>query len=169
MNQKYAQFWFSRKGSGNSFSTTLCVWFFKKFVSHIFFYWQNKFHCLIAFTSWDIGQYVYCNCLLGCDVINFEINLIFLIDSFLYMTKKSRQTLSLSPPTLLNKRLWHSCFHVNFAKFLRTLFYRTPLVAASVYLLDIYWWNSRCNSFTGQHSQFLFSPRCIFLRYVVLL
>ena len=23
----------------------------------------TKFHCLIAFTSWDIGQYVYCNCL----------------------------------------------------------------------------------------------------------
>ena len=28
---------------------------------------------------------------LGCDVINFEINLIFLIKPFLYMTKKSRQ------------------------------------------------------------------------------
>ena len=27
----------------------------------------------------------------GCDVINFEINLIFLIKSFSYMTKKSRQ------------------------------------------------------------------------------
>ena len=27
----------------------------------------------------------------GCDVINFEINLIFLIKSFFYMTKKSRQ------------------------------------------------------------------------------
>ena len=27
----------------------------------------------------------------GCDVINFEINLIFLIKPFFYMTKKSRQ------------------------------------------------------------------------------
>ena len=29
--------------------------------------------------------------------------------------------------TLLKKRLWHRCFSVNFAKFLRTPFYRTPL------------------------------------------
>ena len=31
----------------------------------------------------------------------------------------------------LKKRLWHSCFPVNFTIFLRTLFYRTPLVVAS--------------------------------------
>ena len=30
-----------------------------------------------------------------CDVINFEINLIFLIKSFFYMTKKSRQNLDI--------------------------------------------------------------------------
>ena len=30
-------------------------------------------------------------CLPGCDVINFEINLVFLIKAFCYMTKKSRQ------------------------------------------------------------------------------
>ena len=29
----------------------------------------------------------------GCDVRNFEINLIFLIQLFLYMTKKSRQNI----------------------------------------------------------------------------
>ena len=34
--------------------------------------------------------------------------------------------------TLLKKRLWHRCFPVNYAKFLRKLFYRTPPVAASV-------------------------------------
>ena len=33
----------------------------------------------------------------------------------------------LKPPTLLKKRLWHRCFPVNFAKFLRTPLYRTPL------------------------------------------
>ena len=32
------------------------------------------------------------------------------------------------PATLLKKRLWNRCFPVNFAKFLRTPFYRTPLV-----------------------------------------
>ena len=31
------------------------------------------------------------------------------------------------PATFLKKRLWHRCFLVNFAKFLRTPFYRTPL------------------------------------------
>ena len=55
---------FLRKESGNSFSTTFCVWFFKKNVSHVIFYnWPN----LIAWLPllfWDIGQYVYCNCLL---------------------------------------------------------------------------------------------------------
>ena len=31
------------------------------------------------------------------------------------------------PATLLKKRLWHRCFPMNFAKFLRTPFHRTPL------------------------------------------
>ena len=34
-----------------------------KKVSHIIFYKATKFRCLIPFTSWDIGPYVYCNCL----------------------------------------------------------------------------------------------------------
>ena len=33
----------------------------------------------------------------------------------------------LRPATLLKKRLWRRCFPVNFVKFLRTPFYRTPL------------------------------------------
>ena len=37
----------------------------------------------------------------------------------------------LRPATLLRKRLWHWCFHVNFAKFLGTLFLTEHLVAAS--------------------------------------
>ena len=41
----------------------------------------HGFCCLIAFTSRDIVQYVYCNCS-GCDVIGFEMNLIFLIKRF---------------------------------------------------------------------------------------
>ena len=32
--------------------------------SHVTFYQLTKFHCLIAFTSPNIGQYVYYNCLL---------------------------------------------------------------------------------------------------------
>ena len=33
----------------------------------------------------------------------------------------------LDPATLLKKRLWYRCFPMNFAKFLRTPFHRTPL------------------------------------------
>ena len=36
--QRYAQFWFFRKGSGTSFSTTFCVRFFKKNISHAILY-----------------------------------------------------------------------------------------------------------------------------------
>ena len=31
------------------------------------------------------------------------------------------------PATLLNIRPWHSCFRVNFAKFLRTPFFKDPI------------------------------------------
>ena len=42
--------------------------------------------------------------------------------------------LQATPATLLKAKLWHRCFPVNFAKFLRTsFFYRTPPVAASDY------------------------------------
>ena len=42
-----------------------CIYvFFNKNVSHVTFYQLTKFHCLIAFTSGDIGQYVYGNSLL---------------------------------------------------------------------------------------------------------
>ena len=45
----------------------------------------------------------------------------------------------LKPATLLKKRLWHRCFLVNFEKFLRAPFYRTPLGDCFYfcYLLDI--------------------------------
>ena len=59
-----AQFKFLRKRSGTSFSTKFCAYLLKKNVSHVAFYQVTKFHSLIAFTSWDIGQYVYYNCLL---------------------------------------------------------------------------------------------------------
>ena len=35
------------------------------------------------------------------------------------------------PATILKKRLQYRCFHVKFAKFFRTLFYKTPPVAVS--------------------------------------
>ena len=46
--------------------------------------------------------------------------------------------LQTAPATLLKKRLWHRCFPVIFAKFLRTpFFYRTPLVAAFLVKIDL--------------------------------
>ena len=36
------------------------------------------------------------------------------------------KVVGLRPATLLKKRVWHRCLPVNFAKFLRTLFSRTP-------------------------------------------
>ena len=43
------------------------------------------------------------------------------------------KVVGLRPTTLLKKRPWHRCFPVNFAKFSRTLFCRTPPVAASTF------------------------------------
>ena len=50
-----------------------------------------------------------------------------------FTRKHLRQVLSYNkvagpePATLLKKRLWHRCFPMNFAKFPRTPFHRTPL------------------------------------------
>ena len=44
-----------------------------------------------AFTSWHIGQEGCYNCFFfpGCNFMDFEIKLIFLIELFFYITKKS--------------------------------------------------------------------------------
>ena len=65
---------FLEKGLGIAFPPHFVYDFSKKIVSHVIFYYLTKFHCLIASTSWDIGQYVYSNCFfLACDVTNFEL------------------------------------------------------------------------------------------------
>ena len=96
MIQRSAQFWFFRKVSANSFFTTFWIWFFKKNVCHVIFYYLTKFNCLIAFTSgwlWDEGHNlcIAIVCFPGCDVINFEINFIFLNKPFSFLTKRSSQ------------------------------------------------------------------------------
>ena len=53
---------------------------------------MTKFHRLIALLLEILGNAsIAIACFSGCDVINFEINLVFLIKPFFYMTKKSRQ------------------------------------------------------------------------------
>ena len=54
----------SKERSETSHPVSFYAWLFKKNISLVIFYCRTNFHCLVAFTSWDIGQYVYCNCLL---------------------------------------------------------------------------------------------------------
>ena len=57
----------------------------------------------------------------------FRIDVLKLCQSLFF-----HKVAGLKPATLLKGRLWHMCFPVNFARFLRaTLFFRTSLVAAS--------------------------------------
>ena len=92
MIQIYAQTLFFKKEFGNSFSTTFYAWYFKKDFSQTILYQLTKFHCLIAFTYWDIWRYVHCSCLfprLWCHEFSNQ-SYIFLIKPFYCMTKKSR-------------------------------------------------------------------------------
>ena len=57
--------------------------------------WLTKFYCLIAFTSWNVGQYEYwIVCFSSCDNINFEIKLIFLIRPFSLWWKSQDKNLN---------------------------------------------------------------------------
>ena len=84
--QRYARFWFFWKGSRNSFSTTFCVWFFK-----IKIYQLTNFYSLIAFIFVILANVCIAIATFQYrDVISFEINFVFLIKPFFYMTKYSR-------------------------------------------------------------------------------
>ena len=79
----------TRSGTNLPVSFSACV--FKKNISLVIFYFLTKCHCLVAFTSWVIGQDIYCNCLLTrLWRHNFEINLIFLTKSFFSTWPKSQ-------------------------------------------------------------------------------
>ena len=54
----------NKKKSGTSLPVSFSAWFLKKNMSLVIFFYLYKFQCLVAFTSWNIGQYVYCNSLL---------------------------------------------------------------------------------------------------------
>ena len=58
---------------------------------------------------------------------------------------------SLGPATLLKKRLWHRCFPVNFAKFLRTPFLQTT--SGRLLLED---WDLKSYLTDGNESNFLY-------------
>ena len=88
--RRYSQSWFFRKESGKSSSSTFCIWFFKKNVFMLYsINWPNFIVCLALLLEILSNMCIAINCFPGCDVINFEINPIFLAKPFFY--KKSRQ------------------------------------------------------------------------------
>ena len=55
----------------------------------------TKFHCVMFLLREILGNMCIAIAYFpACDVINFEIKLVFLIKPFFYMTKKSRQNLN---------------------------------------------------------------------------
>ena len=60
----YKFFLTNKKRSGTSLSASFSAWFLKKNISLVILYYLTEFQCQIAFTLWDIGQGVYCYCLL---------------------------------------------------------------------------------------------------------
>ena len=56
-------FFKNKKRSGTSFPVSFSAWFLKKNISFIMCYCLTKY-CLVVFTLWDNGKYVYCNCFL---------------------------------------------------------------------------------------------------------
>ena len=57
----HIKFFIKTKRSGTSLPASISAWFLKKKISIVIFYYLTQFLCLVVFTSWDIGQYVYCN------------------------------------------------------------------------------------------------------------
>ena len=60
----YKAFLKNKKRSGTRLSASFSAWFLNKNISIVILCYLTKFQYLVVFTSWDIGQYVYCNCLL---------------------------------------------------------------------------------------------------------
>ena len=54
----------NKKRSGTSLTASFSAWFLKINILLVIFYSLTKFQCLVAFTSWHFGQYVYQNGLL---------------------------------------------------------------------------------------------------------
>ena len=80
-----------------SLPTLFSAWFLKKDIFLAIFYYLTKSHCLVALSSWDFGEYMYCNCLLTrfWRYNFFEINLIFLIKLFFKGLKIQDKNLSI--------------------------------------------------------------------------
>ena len=60
----YKAFLKNKKSSGTILHAWFSAGYLKKSISVVIFYYLTKFQHLVAFTLWDIGQCIYCNCLL---------------------------------------------------------------------------------------------------------
>ena len=76
-----------KKRSGTNLPASFSAWFLKKNISIVIFYSLTKFHCLVVFISWDIGQ---CVLALQQTIIILFVDVI-LTKTFFYMVKNSRQ------------------------------------------------------------------------------
>ena len=74
--------------------------------------WPNLIAWLPLLLEMLVNMCIAIICLSGCDVIDFEINLIFLIKLFSYMTKKSRQKFK----CLENEKRWNKKHFSSFLK-----------------------------------------------------
>ena len=50
-------FWKIKRGLETCLPASFSAWFLKKNIPIVMFYYLTNFHCLLAFTSWDIGQF----------------------------------------------------------------------------------------------------------------
>ena len=82
-------FYILNKGLGiNSAAHFVCDFSTKMFLKLYSINWSNLIVWLPLFLEILGNMYIAIVCQPGCDVINIENNLIFLINPFLYMTKK---------------------------------------------------------------------------------
>ena len=113
MIQRYAQFWFLRKGSGNRFFTK----FSRKILLVLYsINWPN-FMVWLPLRLEILGNTcIAVVCFPVCAVVNIKINLILLIKPFFYMAKTLRQNLKI----LRTKRTFKvrpKAFFINFKGF----------------------------------------------------
>ena len=90
MIQRHAQIWFFSIGCSNSFFTRFWVRFWRKIFLMIYsINWRNFIVWLSLLLEILDNVCIAILCFQGFDAINFEIDLIFLIKSFFYLSKKS--------------------------------------------------------------------------------
>ena len=96
----------------------LKMWKFYIVIKYVWCFWERLFSCILLFsTASSRSSHRRCSIELGVVKILTKFTGKHLCQSLFKVT-------GLRPATLLKKRLWHRCFHVNFVKL--RVFYRTP-------------------------------------------